>query len=537
MSGKSRREAIKANKGRMLSGAAVLAIGSIVAKMLGALYRVPLTNVLGAEGMGMYQLVFPVFALFMVLSTAGIPTALSRMVAEKRAEGLPTKKYLAAAIVVLAALGTVLAILTFSLAGKFAAWQGNAETRTGFMIIAPTIILVSLIAGFRGWFQGEMYMLPTAVSNIIEQVVKLGVGIGLSIALIPRGVTAAVNGALLGIAASEVCALIYLVVTYFVRGRKLKGEKLQISRGDAKAMFAVAFPIAIVAVLMPLSNFLDSVILVNVLKSSGMSQEVATAQYGLLSGPVNSLVNMPIVVIMSLAVVVVPSVSASRVQRDIGGVMLKSRLSIKLAYLIGVPSAFFFMVFAPRLLPIIYPALTAQQLDLTVKLLRVVAANVVMLSAMQIYVSLLQALDKTKYAVLSLVLAIIAKIILSVVLVRYIGIMGGAIASLVMAATAFAGTNIAFVKICGMHLEKNVGLNLLCGVIMALSGLALSSLVKSNILATALGFAVCAAVYLWLAFLFGLIGKDEIEYLPMRKLLRALHRIIRFWEYSKDETR
>ena len=527
-------DAIKRNKGHMLSGAAVLAIGSVLAKVLGALYRVPLTNILGAEGMGMYQLVFPVFALFMVLSTAGIPTALSRMVAEKRAEGAPTKKYLVSAIIVLATLGTLLAILTFALSGQLARWQGNAETRTGFMIVAPTLILVSLIAGFRGWFQGEMYMLPTAVSNIIEQVVKLAVGIGLSVALLPRGVTAAVNGALLGIALSEACALAYLIITFLVRGKKLKGEMLHVTRTEAHVMFKVAFPIAIVAVLMPLSGFFDSVIIVNMLKSSGVAQELATAQYGLLSGPVNSLINMPIVIIMSLAVVVVPSVSVSRVQRDIDGVMLKSRLSIKLAYLIGVPSAFFLMVFAPRLLPVIYPALTPAQLDITVKLLRVVSANIVLLSTMQISVSLLQALDRTKSAVISLGCAIAVKVILSVVLTKYIGIMGGAVASFAMAGVAFLGVNIAYYKICGIHLEKSVGLNLLCGVIMGLAGLGISSLVTNNIVATLVGFAVCALVYVWLAFLFGIVGAEEINYLPMKRLLRAVHRVVRFWEYRDD---
>lgn len=532
MSRKSRVSAVKNNKGRLLSGAAVLAIGSVAAKLLGALYRVPLTNILGAEGMGMYQLVFPVFALFMTLATAGIPTALSRIVAEKRAEGVSAKKYLISAILVLMTLGTLFAIFTFTLSGQIAKWQGNGETRGGFMIIAPTIILVSLIAGFRGWFQGEMYMLPTALSNIIEQVVKLAVGIGLSAAFISRGVTAAVNGALLGIAASEVCALGYLIVTYLVRGRKIKPEKLRVSREDARAMFRIAFPIAIVAVLMPLSNFFDSVILVNVLKGAGVARAVATAQYGLLSGPVNSLVNMPVVIIMSLAVVVVPSVSVSRVQRDIDGVMLKSRLSIKLAYLIGVLSAFYFMVFAPRLLPVIYPALTPEQLAITVNLLRIVAANVVLLSVMQIYVSLLQALDKTKYAVLSLVFAIIAKIALSVVLVRYIGILGGAVASLAMGAVALMGANIAYFNICGLHLEKNVGLNLLDGVIMALAGIAVSNLVRSNIVAVILGFCVCAAVYVWLAFLFGIVGREEIDFLPMRRLLWAIHRAVRFWEYK-----
>lgn len=529
------REEKRSVKRRMVSGAAVLAIGSIVAKLLGALYRIPLTNILGAEGMGMYQLVFPVYALFMTLSTAGIPTALSRIVAEKKIAGEPAKKYLASAMLILAALSSVAAILTFSLAKYLAVWQGNGVTYPGFMLIAPSIILVGFIAGFRGWFQGEMYMLPTAVSNVIEQVVKLGVGIALSLVFIKRGVAYAVYGALAGITVSELAALLYLFVTYLVRGRKLAKEKLRITRDEARGMFKVAFPIALVAVLLPLSSFFDSIIIVNVLKWSGVAQSAATAQYGLLSGPVNSLVNMPIVVIMSLAIAIVPAVSVSRIQRDIDGIMLKSRLSIKLTYLFGVPCAFFFAVFAPRIISVIYPALPQEQLLLAANLLRIVCANVVLLSAMQIYVSLLQALDRTKYAVLSLVCAIIVKIVLSIVLTKYIGILGAGVASLAMSAVAFLGVNIAFVKICGLHLEKNVGLNLLCGVIMSLASIGATYFIKNNIGATLAGFFVSAFVYVWLAMLFGLVEREDIGYLPMRRLFAALHRIIRFWEY-RDET-
>lgn len=522
-------------KGRMLSGAAVLAGGSIVAKLLGALYRVPLTNILGAEGMGMYQLVFPVFALFMVLATAGIPTALSRIVAEKNALKEPTRKYLVSAMIVLMALGTVLGILVFGLSGYIARWQGNADTRTGFIIIAPTILLVSAIAGFRGWFQGEMYMLPTAISNIIEQVVKLAVGIGLSLALIDKGVTAAVMGALLGVTASEVCALVYLLITFFVREKRKGAERVRLKVDEAREMFAIAFPIAIVSVLMPLANFFDSVIIVNMLKAAGMPAAQATAQYGLMSGPVNSLINMPVVLIMSLAVVVVPAVSVSRVRRDIDGVMLKSKLSIKLAYLIGVPGALFFAVFATRLIPLIYPTLSEDQLLIAANLLRIASFNVVFLSAMQIYVSLLQALDRTKWVILCLVVAIAIKVALSLILTRFVGIYGSMAASVAMAAVALAGTNIAYYKICGLHLEKNVFINVFSGVIMALCGLAVSSLLKSDLAAVLTGFAVCAAVYVWLAFLLGLINRDEIEYMPFKGLMRKLHRIIRFWEYGEAE--
>ena len=541
---------------RIVSGAALLLIGSVVAKMLGALYRIPLTNVLGAEGMGMYQLVFPVYALFMVLATAGIPTALSRTVAEKRATGESTRKYLSVSMLALFLLGLIFATIMAVFSKFLAQKQGNADTYPGFLIIAPAIVCVCVISGFRGWFQGEMYMLPTALSNVVEQVVKLAVGLGLSYALAKRGVVYAVCGALLGVTVSEIATVLYMLLTYLVRSAKQKKEnaltarvaveraegdvakraRFRITKAEAKGILHVALPIAAVSVLMPLSSFFDSVIVVNMLKVFGLEKSVATAQYGIISGPVNSLINMPVVAIMSLAVAIVPSVSASRVTRDIDGVMLKSSLCVRLAYLLGIPFAFYLAVFAKNVIGALYPDLSYDSAIVAVNVLRITAANVVFLSTMQIYVSLLQALDKTKYAVLSLVCAIIVKIVLGVVLTRYIGINGAAIASLSLPVVSYFGTLLSYYKICGLRLEKNVGLNLVSGVIMALCGIAIQSFVKNDVVALAVGFTVCALVYVWLAFLLNLVSKDDIPHLPLKKLLWALHRTIRFWEYN-NETR
>ena len=541
---------------RIVSGAALLLIGSVVAKMLGALYRIPLTNVLGAEGMGMYQLVFPVYALFMVLATVGIPTALSRTVAEKRATGESTRKYLSVSMLALFLLGLIFATIMAVFSKFLAQKQGNADTYPGFLIIAPAIVCVCVISGFRGWFQGEMYMLPTALSNVVEQVVKLAVGLGLSYALAKRGVVYAVCGALLGVTVSEIATVLYMLLTYLVRSAKQKKEnaltarvaveraegdvakraRFRITKAEAKGILHVALPIAAVSVLMPLSSFFDSVIVVNMLKVFGLEKSVATAQYGIISGPVNSLINMPVVAIMSLAVAIVPSVSASRVTRDIDGVMLKSSLCVRLAYLLGIPFAFYLAVFAKNVIGALYPDLSYDSAIVAVNVLRITAANVVFLSTMQIYVSLLQALDKTKYAVLSLVCAIIVKIVLGVVLTRYIGINGAAIASLSLPVVSYFGTLLSYYKICGLRLEKNVGLNLVSGVIMALCGIAICSFIQNDIASLAVGFIVCLLVYVWLAFLFNLIGKDDIPHLPLKKLLWALHRTIRFWEYN-NETR
>lgn len=557
-------------------------VGSVVAKMLGALYRIPLTNILGAEGMGMYQLVFPVYALFMVLATAGIPTSLSRTVAEKRALGENTKKYFSVAMCALLVLGIAFGLLMGALSDVLATRQGNADTRFGFLIIAPAITFVCVISGFRGYFQGQMYMLPTALSNVVEQVVKLAVGIGASYALAKRGVIYAVCGALFGVTVSEIVTAAYMGATYFFRSKKEKRKQLvarvslqerdlqsgsendvlqgetraqgdknrdnvvarstkkarfeRVSRGELKGMLRVALPIAAVAALMPLANFFDSIIIVNMLEAFGLKQSVATAQYGIISGPVNSLINMPVVAIMSLAVAVVPSVSASRATRDIDGVMLKSSLCVRLAYLLGIAFAFYLAVFARNVIGALYPALSEQNTVVAVNVLRITAANVVFLSVMQIYVSLLQAVDKTKYAVFSLIASIIVKIVLDVVLTRYIGINGAAIASLALPVVAYFCTLVSYYKICGLRLEKNVGLNLLSGVIMALCGIAVGSFIKNDIASLAIGFVVCAVVYVWLAFLFNLVGKDDIPHLPLKKLLWALHRTIRFWEYN-NETR
>lgn len=512
-----------------------LAVGGLIAKVLGALYRIPLTNILGAEGMGMYQLVFPVFALFMVLSSAGIPTALSRIVAEKRAAGENGKKYLFAALMLLVGLSALFSVLILALSKPLAQFQGNGDVALGYALIAPSILFIGVIAGLRGWFQGQMLMLPTALSNVIEQLVKLCVGIALAVVLAPKGVIAAVCGAIIGVTVSELVTMIYLIITYAVKESKngIRGARGSVSREEARQMFKVAFPIALVAVLLPLSNFFDSLIIVNVLKWAGEGTSLATAEYGLLSGPVMSLVNMPVVVIMSLAIAIVPSVSVSRVERDIDGIVTKSRLSLKLAYMIGVPVAGFVMVYARQLLAFLYPTLSETQLLTSSNLLLITAPNVVLMSSMQIYVSLLQALDKTYSAVRSIVIAIIVKIVLSVVLVRFVGIIGAATATLCLGIVSLGLCNIAFLRLTSIRLEKNVGGALFAGITALLASIVPREFIGNDMVALIVGFVVFYIIYFWLVILFGFFEKSEFGALPFGKIYGYLHRIIRFWEYGE----
>ena len=518
----------------LMSGATVLATGSVVAKVVGALYRIPLTNVLGAEGMGMYQLVFPVFALFMVLSSAGVPTALSRIVAEKRALGEGVKKYLFASLAVLALLSVVSTVLVLTLARPLAKWQGNENVALGFQIIAPSIFFVGIIAGFRGWFQGEMYMLPTALSNVIEQAVKLGLGLFLAVYLKPYGLIWSVAGAFIGVTVSEIVTMVYLIITYLYRQRKNKVNDriLTFDKKEGARMFKIAFPIAIVAILMPLSNFFDSFMVVNLLKFNGMDTTVATANYGLLSGPVTSLVNMPVVFIMSLAIAIVPSVSVSRAERDINSILFKSRLSLKLAYTIGIPSAVFMMVFAKEIISVLYSSLDENSVLIASKLLTITAPNILIMSVMQIYVSLLQALDKTKWAVGGLGGAVVIKTLVMIVLVRFMGITGAGISLLVMGVVALTVVSMYFLKLTSMSIRLPVMFALFSGGVTALTLIVPKVYIVNDILALLVGFVLCYIIYFFLSILLGVMDKQEYSSIPMGKILLKAHRVIRFWEYN-----
>ena len=149
----------------------VLSVGGIVAKVLGAIYRIPLTNLVGSYGMGLYQLVFPLFSLLLTISTAGIPVAVSKLVAEKVALGKVdhAQKVFKTSLAMLALFGFFGSLVLFVFAEKISFLQGNVQAASAYKLIAPSVFFVCIISAYRGYFQGLMQMEPTALSQIVEQ--------------------------------------------------------------------------------------------------------------------------------------------------------------------------------------------------------------------------------------------------------------------------------------------------------------------------------------------------------------------------------
>ncbi len=565
----------KSHKSSFSKSALIIAAGGILCKIIGAIYRIPLTNALGSEGIGLYQLVYSVYALFVVIVTGGITQAISRLVAEGDTKCVKNAFWFCFA---LSLLMTVVLVL---LNKTFAYMQGSKLLGMCYFIIAPSVFFVGISSVFKGYFYGKMKMGPPTVCSLIEQTVKLVLGLTLAFALIERGIDYALYGALLAVTASEILSFVYVAIAYLVtKGKEKKDFKAnsikegnscrkdKIKRADSQnkqakravsaavssgvavtdaglnsqseAVYAsgvetddktanplgflkIAFPFALIALLLPLSGFSDSFMIVALTGSKSL--------YGVYSGSVTTLINMPIMILLSLAVAVVPSVSKERAQRDVNGILLKTRLSIKLCLLIGVPAALLMLIFSQEILKIIFPVLTVSELEAGANLLRIMSLSVVLSSMAQIAGSILGALDKTRVYVLAMICGIAVKTALLLILSRYISILAAGVASVSLSLVTLVINLIYLTRYLSLDkLDKSIAYILVSSLIIALSCLSFKYIFVNIYVAFGVALAFSLLLYPALIAAFDVLSKEETQSLPMSGFLLKFKRKIRFWD-------
>ena len=426
----------------------VLATTGILVRFLGAAFRIPLANIVGNYGMGLYQMVFPVYALLLVIASSGIPVAISKMVAkEKTAENMgECKRILWHALLLLAFVGLIFGIIFATLAGQIAAVQGNVGNEKFYLAIAPAVLAVCLMAAFRGYFQGLSNMVPTAASQLIEQLTKLVLGITLAVIMLPRGVEWAVFGAILGTTVGEFIALGFFVVIYLVHQKRTKNKEMPVKkvtkRIDFKLVwriFKTALPITLLASVFPLLLVLDSFVVVRMLAEAGESTRDATRLFGISTGAVHTLVNMPAVLAIAIGLAIVPMAAKLLKQGKSEKVREKFLLSIKIIVVISLFFSLFYVVFANELISFVYARAFKEnpaQLPTAVTLLRVEAAMISLVGLSMIFSSLLQGSDKSYLALASLVAGGVAKIVLQFSLIGVLGIYAVSIGNIACFAVA-----------------------------------------------------------------------------------------------------
>lgn len=428
----------------------MFAVIGMAAKLIGALYRIPLTNVMGAEGIGLYQMVFPLYTVLLTVTSGGIPSAVSKVTAGFNAQGArgAAKKtlWITALFVGIFSLLAALALLFGR--NRIAMMQGNQLAAVAYLGIAPSIFLVAGLSVLRGYYQGSHNMLPSAVSQFVEQVVKLIAGLYLCRLLLPYGVEYAVLGAVLGVTASEAVALVGMLVWYAVDTAVAKHRAripldaafetaaewtltppVETSRNTVlKSVYKIAVPVTLGALVIPVTQVIDSVLVINILASFVADTATATSWYGLLNGPVNSLVNMPVVVTAAVSTALLPKVSAAKAcGRDPQSTCQKA---LKYTWMLAAPCVAALAVFARPILSVLYArSLNPSLITLGTGLLTVGSLTVAYMAIIQVATAALQGADRAATPAVNLLIGAVVKVLLTLALLRPLGIFGAVAAS------------------------------------------------------------------------------------------------------------
>lgn len=388
-------------------GTFVLIASGIICKALGALFRLPLTAILGIEGIGVFQMVMAIYSFALVLTCGGAAATLSKYVSQARARGDygKIKKLLKSALSLTLICGAIVGIIIFLFAKNIAALQSTPDAKLSYRLMLLLIPFGGVIASIRGVFQGYENMTPTAVSQILEQGGKFGFGLLFAYLFSKRGLSAGVFGAFLGLTISELVVIIVLFVYL-----KVKHSNAAPFVGGPKSGFVKdTITLSLGSSVLPLVSAIDSFIIVARLGVAGFSAENATALFGLQTGVVGALMNFPLIISSSIATALLPSVSyddASLTEKSEAGISK----TLKIMWLMLIPLAIGMASISRPLYSIIYPNLDKNLLDFAVNLTYFGAISTIISALMQFFVALLQAKGLFRYCALSYLCAGAAKI-------------------------------------------------------------------------------------------------------------------------------
>lgn len=407
-----------------VKGAMWLTICGLIGKIIGALYRIPFSYIVGAEGLGLYQLVYPLFTLMITISTSGLPRGISKLLSEQWASGnhalaRKTFKISMTFLLIFSFLGSLLIGL---LAYPISKLQGNTDAFGCYVAISPAVLFVGIISGYRGYFQAKENMIPTAISGLIEQITKLLFGLGLAY-IFRASVIKATIGALCGVTISEVVALVYLFINYKFHTRKvpviITSEELRLTNKQiVKKILSISIPIALGGLVMPISLIIDSSLIVKILSKTFSSTE-ATTLFGLQSGVVGSLCNLPVVASSAVATAILPQISKENTYKNNDKIVLDIKNAVKFASLVSLPIAICFYIFSQQIILFLYKnSFSIYQVEVCSNLLKVGSTNIIFLALSQVSASILQGLGKVKIPLYSLLFGSIIKVIFVLILVN-----------------------------------------------------------------------------------------------------------------------
>lgn len=388
------------------NGAFVLILSGIICKFFGGLFRLPLTNIIGMEGIGMFQMIMSIYSLALVFVSGGVTTSLSKLVSSARARGDNNKigSYLRYGLMFSIILSAIISVFLLLFSKQLSSVQGIGDGANSYLIVALILPIGAYVGVIRGLMQGYNNMTPTAVSQIIEQVTKFGFGLAMAYLLGSGGIAKGVLGAFLGILISEVLAGVYLAWS------ASRVDKLSYGTEGKKEFFSASLPLSFGGVVIPLTHAIEALFIISLLMRAGLTREVSTSLYGLQTGVVGAILNFPLIISVAVAISLLPNISYLVAQNDREGQRKLIEKSFLAMWYILLPLVVGIMSIAGGLYPIIYPNVMEGYIKIAMQLTILSGISIVLTAIMQFLQSLLQANGYFSYSLIFSVIGGIGKI-------------------------------------------------------------------------------------------------------------------------------
>lgn len=514
-------------KQNFLQGTALLAMATMIVKLVGALYKVPLNAIIGEKGFGYFSTAYEIYNILLMISTAGLPVAMSRMISQASSlehYGQVRQVYATARRIFLI-LGITGSVLMTAFCRPLANFWNQPDAWAAIGFLGPCVLLICIMSAYRGYFQGQSNMIPTAVSQVLEVVTKLIVGMIAAVAFLKAtaSISLAAGGAILGVTASCLVSAVYLFGCFRKSYRQLpEGTDTPKSfSSTAKELLKIAVPITVSSTILSIITSLSSKIYMGRLLGSGISQEAADTMRG-IHVMTQTIYNMPCSFITPITVSIIPAITAQITLKKFKETRMTEESAIRVTGIFAMPCAVGLVCLAGPVTALL-GGYTGEKLALATKMMTVLGISVVFNALVLVTTAIMQAHGNVNRPVINMLIGGVIKLIIVYVLTgnRAIGIVGTPI-----------GTLTSYVVICILNVfsirslvadPPRMLINLIrpllasciMGVAVWLSWWCLSmSGLTSRVLLAGIPIAVGGIIYVLAAIVLKVITKEDCMLLP-----------------------
>ena len=541
----------KRDNDNFLVQGSILAIASILSRLIGLLYRIPLNNTIGTEGAGIYSATFELYNNCLIISSYGIPTAVSKLVAAKmeKKEYQNCHRILIGALLVSGLAGAIVTGVLFMGADFFSmALYDNPRIALPLKVLAPNLFIFSIMGVLRGYFQGKGTMIPTSVSQILEQIVNAIISlVAAYYFMVAHSVSADIAaygaaGGTLGTVMGSCASLVFLGFVFFIyrpiQRRQMRRDQtghLSTYTRTVKLILLTTIPIILSQLVYNISGLIDISLFHKIMGAKGVLKEERDALLGIYLGQYKLLTTVPISIATAIGAAIIPSIVSVVTRNNYREVKRKIHTAIKFNMIIAIPSAVGLGVLAKPILMMIFSSNSTQELELSTMLMQLGAIVVIFVALSTISSAILQGIDMVNIPAYHSAIALVIHVIVVVLLLKFtaLGLLALVFGYIVFALIVCILNWMYIARVLDYRQEiiKTFVIEFFASVLMGVAAAGVYAgvhwLIPSNAFAVLVSIAVAVIVYFLMLFLLKAIDESDLKRIPkgdkLLPILKKLH--------------